>query len=229
MKKDNTDFKGQTAQVKTDIDLIIFDLDGTLIDSSKDIAHAVNKTLKHLCLNELSYEVIKSYIGWGVKMLLEQAIPKERHEILDHARKIFLKYYEVHLLVDTYLYSGVKDVLEYFKNKKLAIVTNKPIGLTEKILDGLSLSKYFQMVIGGDSVQNKKPHPQAIDLVLQGLFVKPEKTMFIGDSRIDIEAGKNAGIITCGAVYGFRGREELIDAGADFFVEEIKELKHIIA
>ncbi len=213
---------------KINIDLIIFDLDGTLIDSSKDIAWAVNKTLSHLGFNELSYDVIKSYIGWGVKMLLEQAVPKERHNILDHARKIFLKYYEEHLLVDTHMYSGAKDILEYFKNKKLAIVTNKPIGLTEKILDGLNISKYFQKVIGGDSVQNKKPHPEAIDIVLNELSVKPERTIFIGDSRIDIEAGKNAGIITCGAVYGFRGKDELVNAGADFLIDEIKELKEVV-
>ncbi|MBI5893510.1 MAG: HAD-IA family hydrolase [Deltaproteobacteria bacterium] len=188
--KNYTDYKKKITQIKAEVDLIIFDLDGTLIDSSKDIAWAVNKTLKHLGFNELSYDVIKSYIGWGVKMLLEQAVPKERHEILDDARKIFLKYYEGHLLVDTHMYLGVKDILEYFKHKKLAIVTNKPIGLTEKILDGLNISKYFQKVIGGDSVQNKKPHPEAIDIVLEELSVKPEKTIFIGDSKIDIEAGK---------------------------------------
>lgn len=213
---------------KLKVDLIIFDLDGTLIDSSKDIAWAVNKTLNHLGFNELSYDVIKSYIGWGVKMLLEQAVPKERHNILAHARNIFLKYYEDHLLVDTHLYSGAKEILEYFKHKKLAIITNKPLGLTEKILNGLSIPKYFQKVIGGDSVQNKKPHPEAVDIVLAELSVKPEKAIFIGDSRIDIEAGKNAGIITCGAVYGFRGKDELINAGADFLIEEIGELKGIV-
>ena len=226
--KDYADYREQIAQIKIEVDAVIFDLDGTLIDSSRDIAWAVNKTLRDIGFGELSYDVIKSYIGWGVKMLLEQAIPKERHNVLDQTREIFLEHYGKHLLIDTHLYSGVKDILEYFKHKKLAIVTNKPIGLTEKILDGLSISKYFQKVIGGDNVQNKKPHPQAVEVILKDLSVKPENAVFVGDSKIDIEAGKNAGIAACGAVYGFRGREELVNAGADFLIENIEELKKIL-
>ncbi|MBI5682488.1 MAG: HAD-IA family hydrolase [Deltaproteobacteria bacterium] len=213
---------------KVMVDLIIFDLDGTLIESSRDIVWAVNKTLNHMGFDELPYDVIKSYIGWGVGMLLEQAIPVKRHNLLSEARELFLRYYEGHLLMDTFLYPGAKDVIEYFKDKKLAIVTNKPIGLTKKILDGLAISGYFKRVVGGDNVLNKKPHPQAIDIVLEELDIRPENTVFVGDSRIDIEAGKNAGVMTCGAVYGFRGSDELIIAGADFLIEDIKQLKNML-
>ncbi|MBI3399329.1 MAG: HAD family hydrolase, partial [Deltaproteobacteria bacterium] len=107
---------------------------------------------------------------------------------------------------------------------KLAIATNKPLNLTERILDGLNIANYFQKVVGGDGVQNKKPAPEAIENILKELHVLPKKAVFIGDSKIDIEAGKKAGVVTIGAVYGFRGRQELEEAGADVIIADIKEL-----
>lgn len=205
-------------------ELIIFDLDGTLIDSSEDIAWAVNKTLKQMRFEELSYQAIKERIGWGVKMLLQKALPEEKHNLLEEARAIFMGYYSSHLLVRTRLYPGAAEVLQHFKDKKIAIATNKPLNLTEKILDELNILIYFRKVIGGDGVQNKKPAPEAIEIILKELNVLPKEAVFIGDSMIDIEAGKKAGVITIGAAYGFRGRQELEEAGADVVIEDIKEL-----
>lgn len=205
-------------------ELIIFDLDGTLIDSSEDIAWAVNMTLRQMGFEELSYQAIKERIGWGVKMLLEKVLPKEKQDLLEEARSIFMGYYSGHLLVKSKLYPGVMDVLNHFKNKKLAVATNKPFNLTEKILDGLNISGYFKKVVGGDGVQNKKPSPEAIEIILRELRVSPENSVFIGDSLIDIEAGKKAGVMTIGAAYGFRGRQELEEAGADVIIEDINEL-----
>ena len=205
-------------------ELIIFDLDGTLIDSSEDIAWAVNKTLRQMGFEELSYQAIKERIGWGVKMLLEKALPNEKHNLVKEAREIFMGYYSGHLLVKTKLYPNVADVLRLFKNKKLAIATNKPLNLTQKILDGLNISDYFKKVVGGDDVQNKKPAPEAIEIILRELNALQKETIFVGDSMIDIEAGKKAEVITIGAAYGFRGRQELKEAGADVIIEDIKEL-----
>lgn len=205
-------------------DLLIFDLDGTLIDSSEDIAWAVNKTLKQMGFEELSYQAIKDRIGWGVKMLLEKVLPEERHNLLEEVRAIFMVYYSNHLLIRTRPYNSVIDVLEYYKNKKLAVATNKPLNLTEKILDGLNIADYFKKVVGGDGVQNKKPAPEAIEIILKELNASPKEAVFIGDSKIDIEAGKKAGVITIGAAYGFRGRQELEEAGANVIIEDIKEL-----
>ena len=205
-------------------ELIIFDLDGTLIDSSEDIAWAVNKTLKQMGFDEFSYQAIKERIGWGVKMLLEKVLPADKQNLLEEARSIFMGYYSDHLLVRSKLYPGVMDILNHFKNKKLAVATNKPFNLTEKILDGLNISGYFKKVVGGDGVQNKKPSPEAIEIILRELRVSPEKSIFVGDSLIDIEAGKKAGVMTIGAAYGFRGRRELEDAGADVIIEDINEL-----
>ena len=205
-------------------ELIIFDLDGTLIDSSEDIAWAVNKTLRQMGLEELSYQAIKDRIGWGVKMLLQRVLPENKQNLLEEARVIFMEYYSNHILVKTKLYNGAVNVLEHFKSKKLAIATNKPLNLTEQILDGLSISGYFKKVVGGDGVQNKKPAPEALEIILRKLNTSPKATVFAGDSKIDIEAGKQAGVITIGAAYGFRGRQELEDAGADMIIEDIKEL-----
>ncbi|MBI5327247.1 MAG: HAD-IA family hydrolase [Deltaproteobacteria bacterium] len=205
-------------------ELIIFDLDGTLIDSSEDIAWAVNMTLMEMGFKGLSYQAIKERIGWGVKMLLEKVLPEEKLHLLEEARIIFMGYYSNHLLVKTGLYPGVKNVLEHFKNKKLAVATNKPFNLTERILGELNISYYFKKVVGGDDVQNKKPAPEALDVILKEVNVPPHKAVFIGDSKIDVEAGKTAGIVTIGAAYGFRGRKELEDAGADMVIEDIKEL-----
>ncbi|MBI5875642.1 MAG: HAD-IA family hydrolase, partial [Deltaproteobacteria bacterium] len=165
-------------------ELIIFDLDGTLIDSSEDIAWAVNKTLRQMGFEELSYQAIKERIGWGVKMLLQKVLPEEKHNLLEEARAIFMGYYSNHLLVKTKLYPGAKDVLEHFNGKKLAIATNKPLNLTEKILDELNISVCFQKVVGGDGVQNKKPAPEAIEIILKELKALPGKAVFIGDSKI---------------------------------------------
>ena len=205
-------------------ELIIFDLDGTLIDSSEDIAWAVNKTLRQMGFAELSYQAIKERIGWGVKVFLEKVLPEERHNLLKEAREIFMGYYSGHLLVKTKLYPNAADVLRHFKNKKLAVATNKPLNLTQKILDGLSISDYFKKIVGGDNVQNKKPAPDAIEIILRELNASPKEAVFIGDSMIDIEAGKKAEVITIGAAYGFRGRQELKEAGADAIIEDIKEL-----
>ncbi len=121
-------------------ELIIFDLDGTLIDSSEDIAWAINKTLKEMGLHELSYQAIKERIGWGVKMLLQKVLPEDKQNLLEDARGIFMRYYSGHLLVKTRLYPSVMDVLRHFREKRLAVATNKPINLTEKILNGLNLN-----------------------------------------------------------------------------------------
>lgn len=211
-------------------ELLIFDFDGTLIDSSEDIAWSVNRTLERLGMETLPHGIIHGYIGWGVKMLLEQALPVESHHLLDEARTIFLDIYGGHLTVKTRLYPGVRETLTHFQRvgKKMAVVTNKPFVLTREIVDTLSLAPFFTPVLGGDSVRNKKPHPESVETVMRELSVSPAKTYFIGDSRIDIETGRAAGIATIGAAYGFRGRRELEEAGADYIIESFCDLQEII-
>ncbi|MFQ5330336.1 MAG: HAD family hydrolase [Thermodesulfobacteriota bacterium] len=207
-------------------ELLIFDLDGTLIDSSEDIAWSVNRTLERLGIVPLPHGVILSYIGWGVKMLLEQALPEDRKELLNEAKGIFLDLYSRHLTVKTRPYPGVEETLHdlHGRGLKMAIVTNKPVAFTREILDTLSLTPLFTPILGGDSVRRKKPHPESAETVLRSHSLSPAYALFIGDSRIDIETGKAACIDTIGAAYGFRGRGELEDAGADHIIDAFDEL-----
>jgi len=213
-----------------DSELIIFDLDGTLIDSSDDIAWAANMTLVYMGYNEMDLDAIKEGIGWGVKTLLQKLMPQEGPERIDDARVKFLEYYWDHLTVNTILYPGVRETIDYFKDhdKKMAIVTNKPIKFTEKILNELALKDFFLMVLGGDSLVNRKPDPEPVEKVISTLGVTKGKTVFVGDSKVDGETGKRAGIFTIGVEYGFRGRKELEEAGFDIIISEFPELTRIL-
>lgn len=216
--------------MRFDAGLVIFDLDGTLIDSSRDIAWSANRTLESLGYGAMDPAVIKEHIGWGVRPLLERLMPAEPPEKISEARLTFLQFYSTHLVDETNLYPGAIETIEHLRaaGKKLALVTNKPIGLTEGILKELGIAKYFLMVLGGDSLQNKKPHPEPIELVIRSLEVRPALSVVVGDSPVDCEAGKGAGARTIGAAYGFRGRAELEGAGCDVIIDKITELKDII-
>lgn len=213
-----------------DIDLIIFDLDGTLIDSSDDIAWSANRTLEYMGYGEMDSNDIKEGIGWGVKTLLEKLMPLEAPERINEAREKFLEYYWDHLTVNTILYPGVRETIDYFKDhdKRMAVVTNKPIKFTEKILNELAMLDFFLMVLGGDSLPNRKPNPEPVEKVITTLGVSKGKTVFVGDSQIDSETGKRAGIFTIGVEYGFRGRKELEDSGFDIIISEFSELTKIL-
>lgn len=213
-----------------EIDLVIFDLDGTLIDSSDDIAWAANRTLLHMGHKEMDLEAIKEGIGWGVKTLLERLMPDEGPERIEDGRKRFLEYYWEHLTVKTTLYPGVKETIAYFRgiNKKMAIVTNKPVRFTERILEEFGLGESFSMVLGGDSLTNRKPHPEPVERVIETLGAARERTVIVGDSPVDCETGKRAGIMTIGVEYGFRGREELKEAGCDILIKQFHDLKRIL-
>ena len=218
-------------------DLLIFDLDGTLIDSSLDIARAANMTLKDMGYHTETTEYILTHIGWGVKPLLKALMPDiESGEAVSikKALDIFLAHYGDHLVVDTVFYTGVLETLEHFKakGKTLAIVTNKPMALTERIVEELALDELFSMVVGGDSYANKKPHPEPIERVIEELGFEPTRVVFVGDSAVDVEAAKRVfggrGVDIIGAVYGFRSAEELRGSGCEILIDSISELTRII-
>ena len=207
--------------------LVIFDLDGTLIDSSLDIAWSANETLKAFGYPPKDFDAIVESIGWGVKNLLEKLMPGETPEAIEEARLKFLKFYGGHLVVQTTIYPGVVEILEYLRSggKKMAIVTNKPHALSVAILEELKIGPYFGAVLGGDSVVNRKPHPEPVEKVLSMLGVPASASLIVGDSPVDCEAGRSARVGTVGVTYGFRGRKELEGAGCDFIIDSILELK----
>lgn len=208
------------------IKLIIYDLDGTLIDSRHDIANAVNWTLKELGFRELPGERIGSFVGDGVTNLMRRSLEEIgcRVPSLERAIKLFRRRYGEHLLDDTRLYPSVKKVLEFFKDRKQAVMTNKPEDFSLAILRGLAVETYFFRVVGGDQGFPKKPAPEAVLRILNEAQVLPEETILVGDSATDIKTARNAGIKTLAVTYGFGSPEELERSGPDEIINDLEEL-----
>ena len=196
------------------IRLLIFDLDGTLIDSQLDLAHAVNAMLRHFGRQELSQAAIANYIGDGAPMLVRRALgdpddSRYMHEALD----FFLQYYREHKLDNTTLYPGIREALDAVRwvenngsrlERKFAVLSNKPVRPSTQILEGLGLRDMFVQVYGGNSFATKKPDPMGANALLQETGTPPEQAIIIGDSEIDVITARNAGTWSCGVNYGFR-------------------------
>ena len=217
-------------KIKIKAGLIIFDLDGTLIDSSRDIAWAANETLKAMGYAPMETPEIVAAIGWGVTMLLEQLMPDSGPHAIAKARESFLDFYGGHLTVETTVYPGVMETVSHFAGlgKKMAVVTNKPEGLARRALDELGLGGFFSMVVGGDTLGARKPDPAPLLKVMEGLAHAPSATVMVGDSPVDCEAGRKAGVSTIAVSYGFRPVTELQGAGCTAMVESFAGLREII-
>jgi len=210
---------------------ILFDLDGTLVDSQADLVFAVNLMLSDLGLKTLPHEQIVSFVGEGMLKLAERALkvsiskPLSQPE-LDAAMNIFLEHYRAHLLDRTVAYPGTVKALRYLSALPLGVVTNKPYDFTMAILTGLGLDHFFKTILGGDSVPERKPSPVPLLNAAAQCHIIPSECLMIGDTRIDIIAGKAAVMKTAGFAGGFRGRAELEAAGADYIFDHYDELLH---
>ena len=205
---------------------MIFDLDGTLIDSKLDLAYAVNATRAHMGLGPLDIELVSSYVGSGAPVLIRRALGHRASEIAAaEALEFFLEYYRDHKLDHTRLYPGVKETLDRLHRvgKYLAILTNKPVGPTKGIVDGLGIASYFFQVYGGNSFEFKKPHPVGVQTLIAESRVPHERTMMVGDSSIDVETARNAGVRICGVTYGF-APETLQDPAPDLLADKIEDV-----
>lgn len=181
----------------------VFDLDGTLIDSKLDLVLSMNATLVHLGRQPLEHEQIASYVGGGVPLLMKRALGENSSE--DEIEKgivFFLDYYRAHMLDHTLPYSGVRECLEALQGRALAVLTNKPVKFSQAIIDGLSMSRYFRFVYGGNSFEKKKPDPIGLQTLLRDFQIEPREMMMIGDSEVDIQTARNAGTLACGVTYG---------------------------
>jgi len=210
------------------VDLIIFDLDGTLVDSREDIANAVNHTLRKVGLKEKSLSEITSYIGTGMRDLIRKSLGEECG-LFDKSLSIFEDYYRRHCAECSVLYQGVKEILEHFKDKRKAIVTNRNYKFALLILKALGIYDYFQDIIGGDDIGCMKPSYCPLDSLMQRFNIDREKTIIVGDMHIDILAGKRAGIITCAVTYGIGRKEDIVKAKPDYIIDNILKLKEIIS
>jgi phosphoglycolate phosphatase len=214
--------------------LIVFDLDGTLIDSRQDLCNSVNATLQHFGLRALPDEVIAGFIGDGAAMLIRRALavpgelpagsPAPEEAFFEEAFAYFLAYYRAHKLDFTQIYPGVLESLESLKTlpdgaaRPMAVLTNKPVGPARAICDGLGLSPYFFSIYGGDSFATKKPDPLGLRTLMAEAGVEPDETLMIGDSDVDIRTARNAGAWALGCSFGL-APETLEEVSPDVVVD----------
>ena len=204
--------------------LLIFDLDGTLVDSKVDLAIAVNVALESFDLPPLPHPTIYSYVGDGASALILRALPQEKADLLPEVLDRFLAYYRRHLLDTTRGYPGGVGALRKWAGiYRMAVLTNKGVAMTREILSGLSLDGYFFEVQGGDSFGTKKPDPEGLLHILRETRVEAEEAIMIGDSRNDVQAGRAAGTITCGVTYGL-GASGFAESPPDFTVDRFPDL-----
>jgi phosphoglycolate phosphatase len=213
------------------IKLIIFDLDGTLIDSRLDLVQSVNATLRHFKRPELPGEVIASYVGDGAPVLIRRALgdPKDEASV-KMALEYFLGYYRVHKLDHTHLYPGISQTLAVVRNsnghRQMAVLSNKPVHPSRAIVEALGLAEFFVHVYGGNSFPTKKPDPLGARTLLDQTRTRSEEALIVGDSSVDVITGRNAGIWTCGVTYGF-APHTLCEAPPDVVVDTPRELAQI--
>lgn len=208
------------------MELFIFDLDGTLIDSKRDIVEAVNAARAQMGLAGLAPETIASYVGNGAPVLMQKAMGvNATPAMVSEALARFLDYYHQNPLVYTELYPGVREALDGLaeKGKKLAVLTNKPEVITNQIVEGLKLNNHFFRCYGGDSLLERKPHPLGIEKLMEESGATAAETLMVGDSYVDIRTARNARVAACGVSYGFQPESLLADP-PDFMIDDMREL-----
>jgi|SRR5271157_2330658 len=206
------------------IELMIFDLDGTLVNSGGDIVASVNYTLKSLDIPTKSQEEILTFVGDGVNKMIERALGTDFQHLFERAINIFSDYYARHMLDTTCLYDSVVDVLDHFRDKKKVIITNKRRYFTLKMTDALGISKYFQEIIGADSTAYIKPDPRLFIPLLEKFHAVYNDTVVIGDGVNDITLGKNTGVLSCALLNGLTHRDILLALDPDYACEGLREL-----
>ena len=205
--------------------LAIFDLDGTLIDSRLDLANAVNATRSEMGKPPLEHSIVYSYVGNGAPVLIRKAMgPDAADEDVKRALEFFLSYYRDHAVDATRLYPGVRESLDQLHEAgiQLAVLTNKPVRISEAIMQTMGLSSMLFRIYGGNSFEQKKPHPIGIDTLRAEVGVSAEQTWMVGDSIVDMQTARNAGVMACGVTYGFQP-ETLRECPPDLLVDRMED------
>jgi phosphoglycolate phosphatase len=217
-------------------ELIIFDLDGTLIDSVPDLALAINDMLVKLDRDTFSEESIRDWVGNGAKVLVSRALSGEREyegideNLLDKAMEIFLKSYTHFLSHSTKPYDGVIQTLKELKSRgyKMVIVTNKPYEFVPPLLKTLKMDSFFDFYLGGDSLGEKKPSPMPLNYVCQKCNIDKSKAIMVGDSSNDLISANSANIDSIGVTYGYSCGEDISIYKPTFIINELKEMLNIL-
>jgi len=248
----------------TRIDLLVFDFDGTLVDTKHDIAFSANLVLKQMGLPHLPEETIFGFVGKGVLNLMTQALrassgdhqeqdiesgvaragqrpgetdnssiaptdpaSKAEPQQIEYSVTLFMKHYEEHLMDRTVFFPGAREVLDHFADKKKAVLSNKPERFVRQILEELNSAELFDALYGGDTFEAKKPDPAGLLHLMKKWDVAPDRTLMIGDSQVDIDTARAAGVNVCGVTYGHATSEEMTALAPDWIIDEMAELKEL--
>jgi phosphoglycolate phosphatase len=207
---------------------LIFDLDGTLIDSKLDLIHSVNAMLREMNRPQLAAETISGYIGHGAPQLVARALGgTATEEELKHALQFFLGYYEEHKMDNTCAYPGVPETLAQVSHMPMAVLTNKPVRISVRILSVLRLANYFRLIYGGNSFESKKPDPFGANKILEEFGIAAREALIVGDSEVDIQTARNAGTQAAAVNYGF-GAHDRAAHPADIYLDRFADLADIV-
>jgi phosphoglycolate phosphatase len=213
------------------MNLLIFDLDGTLVDSKLDLVHSVNAARGLMNLPPISEELVSSYVGSGVVVLMRRALGPDASEAeVQRGVEFFLGYYRDHMLDNTRLYPSVKEGLDRMRESgaRMAVLTNKPVRFSRAIVEGLGLGGHFFQIYGGNSFDQKKPDPIGIEKLLEESGIARERAIMVGDSGVDIRTARNAKVKACGVSYGFQP-ETFEQDPPDILVDNMNELADYLA
>ena len=206
------------------VKLIVYDLDGTLVDTRRDISEAANHMRARMNLPSLPEKEICGYVGLGLQRLVEGCLNTMNPAKVEEGTRIYRAFYTEHLLDNTALYPGVREVLEHFRPRRQAVITNKPDPYSRRILEALGVAGFFTEIVAGNSGWPKKPDPASLLDLMRREGAEPGGTVFVGDSPIDVETGAKAGVVTVGVAQGFCDRGELEISGPDHLLEGFPEL-----
>jgi phosphoglycolate phosphatase len=204
---------------------LVFDLDGTLVDTKDDLAAAVNVSLESVGVPKEDPRTLWGYVGQGARVLVERALGSERKHLVEPALATFMDWYRAHLLDHSVVYAGLGSVIDTLaaEGAIFSVLTNKPAHMSEAIVHGLGLRARFPRVIGGDSLPSKKPDPSGLRELIRATGLPDAATLMVGDSDIDVATGRNGGVATCGVTWGFNGAA-VRSSGADAVVDTPAEL-----
>ena len=221
-------FKGELPQ------LVLFDLDGTLLDSVPDLALAVDRMLTAMRMPEAGEDRVRNWVGNGAQMLVKRALvgldspvgSEPELALFDRAFPLFLQHYSACCSEKSQLYSGAIELLTALQSAQvgMGLITNKPISFTETLMDDFGLNSYFSIILGGDSLAEKKPHPLPLLYAMEKAGVGPDKTLMVGDSRSDIEAAQAAGCKVVAVTYGYNHGEPVARYAPDLIVDNLTAL-----
>ena len=210
-------------------DLIIFDLDGVIVDSVEDLVAALRHSLRQVGSRDCAFSDIRNLIGFGARNILLQSLDEDKKDRVDAAMTEFRDYYGQNCTNKTVLYPGVSEVLAtYARHKKLALATFKIRAATLRILEALNVRDYFDAIVTADDVQRPKPDPECINRILQEVQCDPDAVLMVGDTPTDVQTARNAGVAACAVLYGIGTRENLGRANPDFLIDDIRELKNLV-